>query len=151
MWPTFLKKPLDPKKLPVADKWQVSKGERAGKPMILRAHAGYRDFCGVTGYDHQVDIAVPLHGADAHGLPRADENEELNAIEDTICKLLEPQNESLFVATITCGGIREFVLYTSNPDAVKRKFKLLQDLTFSHRIHLRIQPDKDWNVYAKLL
>ncbi len=55
------------------------------------------------------------------------------------------------MATITCGGIREFVLYTGNPDAVKRKFKLLQDRTFSHRIHLKIQPDKDWHVYAKLL
>jgi Family of unknown function (DUF695) len=92
-----------------------------------------------------------LHSADAQGLPESDESEQLNAIENEICKLLEPQNESLFVATLTCGGIREFVLYTTNADAVKRKFKLLQDRTLSHRIHLKIQPDKDWHVYSQLL
>ena len=151
MWPTFLKKPLDPAKLPVVDKWQVAKGERSGKPMILRTHAGYRDFRGVTGFDHQVGIAVPLHDVDIDGLPKTDESEQLNAIENEICMLLEPQNESLFVATLTCGGIREFVLYTSNPDAVKRKFKLLQDRTLSHRVHLKIQQDKDWQVYSQLL
>lgn len=151
MWPFVLKKPLGRDKLPIADKWQVAKGERAGKPMILRAHAGYRDFCGVAGFDNQVGIAVPLHSADPQGLPQADEVEELNAIENDICKLLEPQNESLFVATLTCGGVCEFVLYTQDPDAVKRKFKLLQNRTSSHRVHLKIQPDKDWHVYSQLL
>jgi hypothetical protein len=151
MWPFAQKKPLDPNELPVPDKWQVAKGEREGKPMFLRTHAGYRDFRGVSGFEHQVGIAVPLHDADQQGLPKSGESEELNTIENEICTLLEPQNESLFVAAITCAGIREFVLYTSDPDAVKRKFKLLQDRTTSHKVHLKIQPDKDWQVYAQLL
>jgi hypothetical protein len=151
MWPFVPKKPLNPEKLPVADRWQIARAERAGKPMILRTHAGYRDFRGVAGFDHQVGIAVPLHDVDTQGLPKTRESEELNVIEEVICSLLEPQNESLFVATLTCGGIREFVLYTANPDAVKQKFKLLQDRTSTHHVHLKIQPDKDWNVYAQLL
>ena len=151
MWPFALKKPLSRAQLPLADKWQVAKGERSGKPMLMRTHTGYRDFRGVAGFEHQVGIAVPLHDTDDLGLPKAGESEELNVIEDDICKLLEPQNESLFVATLTCGGIREFVLYTQNPDAVKRKFKLLQDRISTHRVHLKIQPDKDWQVYSQLL
>jgi hypothetical protein len=151
MWSFAPKKPLSPEKLPVADKWQVAKGERSGKPIFLRTHTGYRDFRGVAGFEHQVGIAVPLNDADNHGLPKAEETEELNVIENDICTLLEPQNESLFVATLTCGGIREFVLYTQNPDEVKRKFRLLQDQVSTHRVHLKIQPDKDWQVYAQLL
>jgi len=150
MWNPFLKKPLSADKLPVADKWQVAKGQRAGKPMILRTHEGYRDFRGVSGFEHQIGIAVPLRDADQHGLPRADEIKELDAIENAICNLLEPQNESLFVAAITCDGLREFVLYTRNPDAVRRKFKALENRMVTHKVFLKLQPDKDWHVYSEL-
>jgi Family of unknown function (DUF695) len=151
MWSLVKKKPLNPTMLPVADKWQMSRGIRSGKPMLVRTHAGYSDFSGVAGFEHQVGIAVPLHDADTQGLPKTEETEELNSIENEICTLMEPQNESLLVAAITCGGIREFVLYTSNPEAVKRKFKMLQRRTLSHNVHLRIQLDKEWSVYAQLV
>jgi len=151
MWNPFLKKPLSADKLPVADRWQVARGQRAGKPMILRTHEGYRDFRGVSGFDHQVGIAIPLHNTDADGLPTADESRELDAVENAICNLFEPQNESLFVATVTCDGLREFILYTRNPDAVRRKFKALENRMPAHKVFLKIQPDKDWQVYAQLL
>lgn len=56
------------------------------------------------------------------------------------------------MATTTIPGIREYILYTKNPDSVQRKFD--NDLlarVFSHRVHIKIEPDKNWNVYQKLL
>ena len=150
MWNPFLKKPLSADKLPVADSWQVAKGQRAGKPMILRTHEGYRDFLGVSGFEHQVSIAVPFHYADANGFPRAEESQELDVLENAICSLFEPENESLFVASVTGDGHREFVLYTRNPDAVKRKFKALENRVTTHKVFLKIQPDKDWHEYSQL-
>jgi len=150
MWNPFLKKPLSADKLPVADSWQVAKGQRAGKPMILRTHEGYRDFRGVSGFEHQVSIAVPLHDVDANRFPGVDESQVLDAIENAICNLFEPENESLFVATVTCDGIREFLLYTRNPDAVRRKFKALESRTLTHKVFLKIQLDKDWHEYSQL-
>jgi hypothetical protein len=79
------------------------------------------------------------------------ETRDLTAIEDAICSLLEPEFETLFVATITTGGIREFVLYTRNPDEVKRKFKLLGSQVTTHKVHLMVRPDKGWEVYSKLI
>jgi hypothetical protein len=151
MWNPFLKKPLSADKLPVADKWQVARGQRAGKPMILRTHEGYRDFRGVSGFDHQVGIAVSLHDADANGLPTANESQELDALENAICNLFESESESLFVATVTCDGFREFVLYTRNPDAVRRKFKALENRMPTHKVFLKMQPDEEWSVYSRLV
>lgn len=151
MWNPFQKKPLGADKLPLPDQWQLVQGERSGKPIIARIHVGYRDFRGVTGFDHEVSIAVPLRRADDNGLASANENEELNALENAICGLFEQERESLFVATTTCAGIREFMLYTKNPEAARRKFKVLENRTTAHKVFLKIESDKEWSAYFKLL
>jgi hypothetical protein len=152
MWPFTPKEPLNPAKLPIPDTWSAFKGhDPRGEPMLVRAHAGYNKFKGVTGYAHHVSIAVPLVDSDREGFPSAGETETLTRIENDICEVFEPDRESLFVAAVTLRGIREFVLYTKNPEAVQQKFD--NDLlarVFTHRTHLKIQPDKDWTIYSKL-
>jgi hypothetical protein len=118
----------------------------------VRANTGYGKFKGVTGYGHHVAIAVPMVDTTRDGFPNPGEAEELKRIETDICEVFESNRESLFVATTTIPGIREFILYTRNPDAVQRKFD--DDLlarVFTHRIHIKIQPDKNWQLYSKLL
>lgn len=153
MWPFTTKEPLGPEKLPIPDTWAVLKGhDPNGKPMIVRAHSGYGKFKGVTGYGHYVCIAVPVIDIDQDGFPTGNETEELTRIEDDICEILEANREPLFVATVTIPGLREFVLYTRNPDSVQQKFD--NDVlarVFTHKIHVKIQPDPDWNIYNKLL
>ena len=122
----------------------VTTGQRDGTPMFVRSHTGYREFKGVTGYEHQIAIAVPLRDPDANGLPKSAENEELNAIEDAICPLLEAANESLFVAAVTTGGMREFIFYSKSPDQVQAKFQQLRNKITDHKLQLKVQPDKEW-------
>jgi len=67
------KEPLCPDNLPIDDNWHVATGQRDGKPMFVRSHTGYREFKGVTGYEHQIGIAVPLRDPmrmDCRSLPR---------------------------------------------------------------------------------
>lgn len=153
MWPFSTKEPLSSDKLPVSDLWTGQKGhDPMGKPRLVRANTGYSKFKGVTGYGHCVAIAVPMVDTSRDGFPLPGETEELRRIENDISEIFEPGRESLFVATTTIPGIHEFILYTRNPDSVQRKFD--NDLlarVFSHKIHLKIQPDKDWSIYHKLL
>jgi hypothetical protein len=153
MWPFSTKEPLSPDKLPVGDVWAGHKGhDPMGKPMLVRANTGYSKFKGVTGYAYYVAIAVPMVDTTRDGFPNPGETEELRRIENDICEIFESNRESLFVATTTIPGIHEFILYTRNPDSVQQKFD--NDLlarVFSHKIHLKVQPDKDWSLYNKLL
>lgn len=153
MWPFTTKEPLSPDKLPIPDTWAVLKGHDSnGKPMVVRAHTGYGKYKGVTSYGHHVSIAVPLVDSDFDGFPTAGETEELTRIENDICEVFEPNRESLFVAATTIPGIREYILYTRNPESAQQKFD--NDLlarVFSHKVHIKIQADKDWNGYNKLL
>lgn len=153
MWPFSTKSPLSADKLPVLALWTGHKGhDPIGKPMYVRANTAYSKFKGVVGYGHYVAIAVPMVDTTREGFPNPGETEELKRIESDICEIFEPNRESLFVATTTIPGIHEYILYTRNPAAVQHKFD--NDLgarVFTHRTHIKIQPDQDWSLYNKLL
>ena len=153
MWPFSTKVPLSPEKLPIPDAWiQRQIHDALGRTMYVRANSAYSKFKGVTGYSQYVSLAVPMTDTTRAGFPNPGEVEELNRIENDICEILEQSRESIFVATTTIPGIREFILYTRNPDSVQRKYD--NDVlarVFTHRIHLKMQPDPSWGLYHKLL
>ena len=152
MWPFRKRKPqLD--RLPIDGPWSLGSGQHDGKVMIVRSNKGYRAFGSVAGYEHQVGVAVTLCSPEPNGLPSPAENaenKELGAIEDTISNALQVEAESLLVAIITTGGMREFVFYTRAPQQVEERFANLRESLTSHEIQLMIQPDKTWGLYAQL-
>jgi hypothetical protein len=149
MWP-FKKKTLSPDRLPVDGPWSIGEGQNNGQIMIVRSNTGYREFGNVPGYDHQVGIAVPLKKAETTGLPSPAEDALLGEVEDVICNSLEEHAESLLVAVISTGGMREFVFYTREPQRVQQRFEQLRTRITSHEIQLAIQPDRTWRIYAQL-
>jgi hypothetical protein len=148
MWP-FSKKTRAPERLPIDGPWSVLEGEHKGQILVVRSNTGYKGFGRVAGYEHQVGIAVPLRAPEPNGLPSRAENAELEAIEKSICAELEFEAESLLVAIISTGGMREFVFYTRDPKQVERRFDFLRKRIPTHQIQLMIQADKRWKVYAR--
>jgi hypothetical protein len=149
MW-SFKKEKSSPAHLPVDGPWSIAEGEHGGGIMFIRRNTGYRDYGSVSGYEHQVGIAVPLRKPEATGLPGAAECAVLGDMEDIICSSLEEQAESLLVAVITTRGMREFVFYTREPHRVEQRVGELRQRITSHEIQLMIQLDKTWRVYAQL-
>lgn len=147
MWP-FKKETTNPNRLPIDGPWSIAEGQHNGQVMFVRTNTGYREFGSVLGYAHQVGIAVPLRKAETTGLPCPAEDAQLGEIEDIVCGSLEEQAESLFVAVITTGGMREFVFYTRDPQRVQHRFQMLRGRITSHEMQLMIQPDRTWRVYA---
>jgi hypothetical protein len=56
---------------------------------------------------------------------------------------MEENNHSRFVGIITTNGIREFVLYSMDPEETKIRFEKLKNEITSHQIQLMIRQDKD--------
>ena len=131
------------------DEWTVGEGEHDGRPIIVRFLKSAKDLCGHPEYQHQVGIAVPFNQADEKGFPSQEEFKALEDIEDRMTDLLTEGNESLLVGILTCRGMREFVLYTSSPEEVQRKFRQLQASVQSHGLQFMMQPDKDWLTYKQ--
>lgn len=136
----------------ISDKWSVNVGTYEGKPMILRIRDFSKDMLPNLAkvFPYQVGVAIPFHNPDANGFPSADESEQLLTIEDILVPLFEKADESIYVASITTGGMREFVFYVSNPDTVIGKFETLKAEAKSHKPQLTTQKDADWGIYRAL-
>ena len=147
MWP-FKKTTPSPNRLPIDGPWSVGEGQNNGKVMIVSSNTGYREFGSLPGYEHQVGIAVPLRAPESTGLP-SPADAELGEIEEVICSSLQEQAESLLVAIITTGGMREFVFYTRAPKELQQRFEQLRDRIKSHEIQPMIQADKAWRICSQ--
>jgi hypothetical protein len=129
--------------------WAVAQGQYEGSPLFVRIHQGVSPLVGDPRFSQQVGIAVPLLNPDAHGLPTNEEAAQLAEIEDAISAALEPNHISVQVLSITTKGMREFVFYTTDADAVRTAFAQLQASIVSHELQLVIQRDPDWSVYRQ--
>ena len=129
--------------------WSVSQGNYDGSPLFVRIHHGVAPLVGDPRYSQQVGIAVPLLNPDADGLPTHEEGAQIFEIEDAISAALEPNHTSVLVLSITTKGMREFVLYTTDADAVRAAFGALQSSFPGHELQLMIQPDPEWSVYLQ--
>jgi Family of unknown function (DUF695) len=137
--------------LNVEDSWSVCEGEYRGKPLIVRINTGLRPLVADSRYQHRIGAAVQFMSAGDDGLPSGEESWQVSEIEDLIAAALEAHHESVFAAVITTNGIREFVFYTSDPDAAEKKLVALAEKIDSHEIQRVIHLDADWIVYRQFV
>jgi uncharacterized protein DUF695 len=135
--------------LNLRDEWQVSQGTYNKRPLVLRLRSGASEIVGHPEFRHQVGIAVAFKKPDRKGLPQREDEEVLYRFEDELAAL-EEANKSLLVGVITTGGMREFVLYTSDPETVKGQFSTLKDAAPGYRVQLMIKPDPAWETFKQL-
>lgn len=148
MWP-FKKRFPGKSEIEAHGPWVVAQSTHDGKPLFIRANQGLRPVVGHPDYAHQVGFAVRLRGQGPDGLPDDAEMAELAQIEETLCAELRGENESLLALVLTAPGVREFVFYTCDPAAVKRRAEVLARAIQSHRFQTVIRRDPQWVNYRR--
>ncbi len=148
MWP-FKRKYPDRRELQVADSWSLSQGSHDGHPLIVRVNRGVAEAVGHPAFAHQVGVAFPLHSPDANGFPGAEETEQLDEIEELVVARLGADRQCLHVATLSTGGMRELVFYSSDPAATDAALGELAGEVRTHELQHIIQPDPKWRVYRQ--
>ena len=148
MWP-FKRKHPEKHELQLTDSWTLSEGQHGSNPMIVRLNRGVAAAVGHPAYTHQVGVAVPLHSPDANGFPSADEAAQLDALEDLLVSRLSTNLQCIHAATISTGGMREFVFYSSAPAETHTTLEALAPAVATHQIQHIIQPDPKWRVFRR--
>ena len=132
----------------ISESWSISQGTDNGRPIFTRFNMGLKPYVGRSEFSHQVGMAVPLKAPTTDGLPTSEEAEQLDQIEDEIRNRLLIGNESLLAGVITTNGMREFVLYTSDPAAAMAKADELARSVHHHRIQVVVNDDPEWRVFS---
>ena len=135
----------------VEDRWSVYQASADEKPVFTRLNEGLEPYVGHPEFRNQLGIAVRLKNPTGDGMPTTEESAALNQIENEIVRRFLPGNESLLAAVVTARGTREFVLYTSDPDAARTKAAALARENPRHRIQFVVRDDPGWSQFRTLV
>jgi len=83
-------------------------------------------------------------------MPTPEENATLQDLEDRLSRALEVEREALLVVALTTNGVKEWVLYTSDPDATQRRLQDFAATVSTHKLQMVVGEDKGWAVYRQL-
>jgi len=83
-------------------------------------------------------------------LPTPEESEQLQSLEDRLVEMVMQDRVAILAAILTTGTVKEFVLYTGDPETVRVRLEELQRSVVTHELQFMIQPDPEWSVYHRL-
>src|SRR6266487_5222830 len=116
----FSKESGRPDTLPTGP-WTMVEGTNEGRILLARVHVGLGKLVGHESYPFRVGIATRVKQVADNEMPAPEENKVLQGLEELLRRALETDREAVLVLAITTGGVKEWVLYTSDPEATKRR------------------------------
>jgi|SRR6185437_71154 len=130
--------------------WTVLQGNLDGKPIFTSFRTSVNTKENHEHYPYQIGVAIPLLNPTVDGLPTDEEAEQLWAISDNLQSTLGTEYKALYVMSITTGGMREFVFYTSDwkPKEIEATVKSIEKKIGKHELQFMIQEDKNWKTYT---
>ena len=85
--------------------------------------------------------------ADARGLPTKKDSARLATIETEEIPDLERDGLAVLVGVALKGGVKDFVFYTSDPQAFLDRASKIRDAHPEYRLECEIGPNTDWSQY----
>ncbi len=132
-----------------AGSWALVQSSNQGKLLLARVRKGLGSLIGHAAYPFRIGVATPVRATAANGMPTPEENATLQDLEERLAKALETNREALFVVALTTNGVKEWVFYTSDPEATKRRMQAFAPTVTSHKLQMVAAADKDWVVYRQ--
>ena len=146
-WPFGRKKDEDPAWDPWDGPWSIGQSIDEGRPLFVRLNTGARALRGKPPLGYEVGVAVPLREPRDDGLPTSEEPRDLLHLEEILVPALEEGRKTIFVAALTGGNVREFILYSSDPEHAKAASAPAESRIATLAIQLIIREDPGWTVY----
>ncbi len=127
--------------------WVLAQGEHAGKPLIVRFSESAKEWCAHPGLPIKLGFAVPLNSPDEGGLPTPDENEQLDAIEDTIRTRVAATTNGVHALVLTMGTMKEFVFYIPRGVDIGTLHRAIQAAVSTHQVQCMAVSEPTWGSY----
>ena len=140
----------DPAHIKVQASWSVIDGLKEKEPVIIRVNRGLKELAGHPAFPERIEILIRFNSAGSDGMPSAEENFNLQELEDSLANALTSSNKSLYAAVVTGMGSKRLIFYTSDLGNAAIKANEILKKTDDHHIEVLTSKDFDWGVYRSL-
>lgn len=134
-----------------AERWVCTAGGLGGLPLAARFDHVLRHIAGKPPWQFFVGITAFLRSPGEDGLPNEVESRELKLLEAHVRREFGRGQDSVPAGVITNGGRVQFVVYTSDPEAAKERYRRLRQEFPGFDLQLELAEDSAWAVYGQFV
>ena len=128
-------------------KWSVYETDHDGMPLFIRCNITAEEWMGHAELPIKLGFAVPFQSLNKQGVPDANENEALNAVENLIFHYLNTQTKGVHALVLTTGRMKEFVFYIPRNVDVQAIHKNIRQAAPEHDIQCMAVHEPDWKSF----
>ena len=133
-----------------AAKWEMFKrSSMSGRLVYVRGNVSLRALKDRQRYAYRAGFVIKLKNPNSFGLPTTDEAEELAPIENEIDRGMEKGRLAFMALVITTTGMREYVFYTDQPEAVRKRVAQLKRGIRGREVQTYVTADPGWDIYER--
>ncbi|HMK38048.1 MAG TPA: DUF695 domain-containing protein [Bacteroidota bacterium] len=130
--------------------WEMFKrGTSDGHLAYIRGNTALRNLKDRQRFPYRVGFAVTFLKPNEYGLPTSDEARELTTLENDIDRAMSGKKLGFLALVITTGGMREYVFYSNQPDAVRAQIRKMGSRIHGRDVRSYVTADPGWEVYFK--
>lgn len=127
--------------------WGVAQGEYDGAALIVRYNQTAAEIAGHPELPIKLGFAIPLKRPDVGGLPDAEENSELDVIEDLIGREVMAATHGVYTLAITTGEMKEFVFYIAPGADIAKLHEDIRNQVSSHDVQCMAVEERKWESF----
>ena len=120
---------------------------KGSDPAIVVVNSALRTFAAREDFSWHLKITIDCQTLGANGMPTTEESAVLVQLEEEITRLLAINENSIFLARITCRGSRDLKYRVRDPAPANDALEKLASIAPATREwEYRIEQDVDWNL-----
>ena len=128
-------------------RWGVAQRDFEGEAVIVRYNETAAGFAGHSELPIKLGFAIPLNRPNEGGLPDADENAELDLIEELIVSKVTAATRGAYVLALTTGAMKEFVFYIASGVDIAELHEDIRGEVSSHDVQCMAAEERKWESF----
>jgi hypothetical protein len=130
--------------------WEMFKrGTSGGHLAYIRGNTALRALKERQRFPYRAGFAVAFLKPNRFGLPGDDEAQDLTSLENEIDRAMSGKRLGFLTLVITTGGMREYVFYSNQPDAVRKLMRKMGNRMHGREVRTYVAADPAWEVYDR--
>ena len=133
----------------IRDDWKLVevKPSDSDELWLFRKNMGAAEIKGIADLPTLVYFTVQFTPRDSSGLPTEEDAERLYDFEEIAIPVVEEESDSIMVASVVKGGLKDHLFYTGSPDRFAESLGKHRDRLEGFQISLEKHDDPEWEIF----
>ncbi|NLW33651.1 MAG: DUF695 domain-containing protein [Fibrobacter sp.] len=127
--------------------WENRMGKYADNLIKIRINKSLKKIAGKSCYNFQIAAGVQIKNPKENGMPREQEREILEKVEDVLVQQLTASGTAVYAARIFIDKRCDYIFYGKKKKIIIKAVQAIGDTIENYPVEITVKPDKKWVTY----